>query len=224
LKVTPGFGSFFVDWENELGQNINVYVDFTYTENGVQKEQKLIYTSRLPEERWYIRGFDKLTENDHISLNMRVEDTYGNITELIDKGDFVLLQDEVIPKDKWRIFEANDSIGGVPMGFLSGNGQLAKFVIDGFIDDGINRSYGHTYGVGRTGQTKDGNVPWNYIIDLGEEYEISRIITHQRYELGNAYDYGTYYTGFNVGTYAMYTGETVGDLNNLNTAVRWDSI
>jgi hypothetical protein len=222
LKITPGFGSFYIDWVNELEQNINVYVDFDYNENGTHREQELIYTSRLPSERWFITGLDNLAEGEQISIKMRVEDQYGNLTSDIDKGKIVLLQDEVIPKNKWRIFEANDSIGGEPMGFFAGGGQSAKFIIDGFIDDGINRSYGHTYGVGRTGRAQDPNAPWNFIIDLGEEYELSRIVTNQRFEAGHSHAYGTYYTYFNVGSYALYVGQVTGP--DQNTGVRWDYV
>src|SRR3546814_4663848 len=30
IVVKPGFSSFFLDWQNELEQNINVYVNFSY--------------------------------------------------------------------------------------------------------------------------------------------------------------------------------------------------
>ncbi|MDR2003086.1 MAG: DUF4959 domain-containing protein, partial [Prevotella sp.] len=55
IYVKPGFASFYVDWKNEIEQNINVYVDFSYTENGTTVERTLIYSSNLPEERWFIR-------------------------------------------------------------------------------------------------------------------------------------------------------------------------
>jgi hypothetical protein len=101
-----------------------------------------------------------------------------------------------------------DSIGGVPMAFLAGYEGRSVYLIDGIIDDGVVVNYTHTAGRGRTGLTKDGNVPWNVMIDLGDEYEISRIITHQRSE--------SYYEYENVGLYAMYIWD--------DSEQKWDSI
>jgi hypothetical protein len=212
LIVKAGFASFFVDWTNELKQNLNVYADFTYTEKGVYKEQRLIYTSNLPVERWFIRDLE-LTAQEPINVKIRVEDPYGNITELIDKGQITLLEDELIPKDKWIMPENDgngrvDSVGGVPMAFLAGYEGRSGYLIDGIIDDGVVINYTHTAGRGRTGLSKDGDTPWNVMIDLGDEYEISRIITHQRSEF--------YYLYENVGVYAMYIWDDIDE--------KWDSI
>jgi hypothetical protein len=222
MIVKPGFASFFLDWTNELRQNIHVYAHFTYTQQGTYKEHTLIYTSNLPVERWFIRDLD-LTEQEPISLEIRVEDPYGNITEYVDKGVFPLLEDEVIPKDKWVMPENNeyihDSIGGVPMGYLEAYEGHAYYVIDDIIDDGMNNifNYIQTYGRGRTGQAIHGNAPWNIMINLGEEYELSRIVTHQRYgNVGGTSVRGQYYRDENVGIYAMYIWDEVEQ--------KWDSI
>jgi hypothetical protein len=203
VTVKPGFASFFVNWENELAQNINVYVDFSYTKQGKLNEYRMIFTSRLAVDRYYVNNLD-LTEQEPVSVKIRVEDMYGNITESIDKGTVTLYEDELIPKDKWVMPDTNDSIAGVPMGYLDHFEGRTRYVIDGVIDDGDNCNYGHTGGSGRTGVSSQGNVPWNIMIDLGDEYEISRIITHQRY---NVYDNrltGDYYVDWNVATYNMY--------------------
>jgi hypothetical protein len=221
IAVKPGFGSFFIDWENELRQNINVYAYLNYTQKGVHEERTLIYTSNLPVERWFIRDLD-LTEQEPVSLKIQIEDTYGNITEYIDRGTFSLLEDEVIPKDKWTMPENNeyihDSVGGVPMGFLEGSEGRAIYVIDGIIDDGLNLNYIQTMSRGRTGVAAHGNVPWNIMIDLGDEYELSRIVTHQRYTNvdGSGKPRMQYYRGDNVGIYAMYIWDGAEE--------RWDSI
>jgi hypothetical protein len=217
ISIKPGFGSFFIDWTNELKQNMNIYAHFSYTQqNGTYREHTVIYTSNLATERWFIRDLDYLTSEEPISLNIQVEDMYGNITGYIDKGQFALLEDEVIPKDKWTMPENNeyihDSIGGVPMGFLEAIEGKAEFAIDGIIHDGINVNYTHTYGRGRTGKSVDGNVPWNIMINLGDEYELSRVVTHQRGGTGR----GAYYRDENVGVYAMYIWDDVEE--------RWDSI
>jgi hypothetical protein len=138
-------------------------------------------------------------------------------------GEFSLLEDEVIPKDKWTMPENNelyihDSVGGVPMAFLESYEARAFYIMDGVIDVG-QFHYIHTGGRGRTGQSIHGNVPWNIMIDLGEEYELSRIVTHQRVSGGSGVR-GHYYRNENVGLYAMYIWDGVAD----GSEGRWDSI
>jgi hypothetical protein len=221
IIVKPGFGSFFLDWTNELRQNLNVYAHFNYTQQGEYKEHTMIYTSNLPDERWFIRDLDDLTAQEPVSLKIQVEDMYGNITDFIDKGEFALLEDEEIPKDKWTMPENNeyvhDSVGGVPMGFLSSYEARAQYIMDGIIDVG-QFHYIHTGGKGRTGEAKYGNVPWNIMINLGDEYELSRIVTHQRYSSTTYSIRQEYYRNENVGRYAMYIW------NDDEEVGRWDSI
>jgi hypothetical protein len=210
IVLKPGFASFFLDWKNELMQTVNVYADFSYNHQGTLKEYRLIYTSNESTYRWFIRDLDE-TQQQPISVKVRVEDMYGNITEYIDKGQITLLEDELIPKDKWYLPEPNDTIGGEPMAYLQMGESRKTFLYDNIIDDGKNINYTGTSGSGRTGLAKDGNVPWNVMIDLGDEYEISRIITHQRYyrpnsegiTLGMGYYYG-HDNSENIGIYNMY--------------------
>jgi hypothetical protein len=217
MIVKPGFSSFYLDWVNLLGQSMNIYADFSYTKQGRQFEHHMIYTSYLPtDNRWFIRDLEDVTEP--ISVKVRVEDTYGNVTDPIDKGQIVLLHDELIPKDKWIIPEPNDSVGGVPMAFLQMGEARKEMVKDGIIDDGTNVNYVHTGANGRTGLPKDGLAPWNILIDLGDEYEISRIITHQRYYTGTypTTGRGTYYGYENVGIYNMYILNENGEWDYVN--------
>jgi hypothetical protein len=215
IVVKAGFSSFFLDWINELKQSINVYLHFSYTKQGAAMEKNLIYTSTEDTVRWFIRDMEDIV--DPVRITLRVEDQYGNITGDIDKGAISLLQDVMIPKDKWYLPEPNDSIGGVPMGFFSGYEGRKVYIADGVIDDGINANYCHTAYTGRTGFGRDGNLPWNIIIDMGEEYELSRIVTHQRYTGGDYFTKlrGMYYEGDNVKSYRIYL---------LNESGTWDTI
>jgi hypothetical protein len=215
LILKPSFASLFMEWENTLRQNINVYAELSYTQNGQPVEHKLIYTSNILDERWVIRDL-ALTAQEPLSVKIRVEDYYGNTTENIDKGNIYLLEDIKIPKDKWTMPEVGTYMDDVPMGFLSGNEGRAIYAIDDIIDDGKNLNYIHTEHRGRTGSTVDLNSPWNILIDLGEEYELSRIITHQRYSGGAGNIRGQYYMDENVGTYRMYIWNEARE--------RWDSI
>lgn len=204
VEVKPGFGSFFLDWENELEQNVNVYVDYSFTLNGQARELTTVFSSNLSSDRRFINDL-RLNSQEQVRVRVRVEDSYGNITEPIDKGLLSLFEDDEIPKTNWVLPDANDSIGGVPMVFGGGyEGRTIK-VIDGIIDRGDNLNFMHTGLRGRTGRIADGNMPWNLIIDLGARYELSRILTVQRHSGGLAnIERGHFYRYENVGMYNMY--------------------
>jgi hypothetical protein len=222
VAVKPGFGSFYIDWRNELQQTSNIYVNFSYTTDGVKKEYNTIYTSTDTVERKYIR-VEGIPETAPVSVKVQVEDRYGNISDAaIEIADIYLIKDEKIPKDKWTIPKANDSIGGEPMGDWNGYEGRAGKIIDDIVDDGFLMNFGITpAGKGRTGNIKDGQLPCNFIIDLGEEWEISRIVTYQRdgsyfATTNNVTGRGAYYLGENIGIYSMHIYN--------NTFSRWDSI
>src|SRR3546814_19394729 len=80
------------------------------------------------------------------------------------------------------------------MCFGNGLEGRTRYVIDDIIDQGDNLNFMHTHSRGRTGRAEDGNMPWNVIIDLGDYYELSRIITVQRHSGGLAnISLGQYY-------------------------------
>ena len=217
VRCVGGFGSFYIDWENGLMKSMNIFVDYEYfDEKGARQTKNVIFTSRTAEERQYIRNPD-FTGDLPLNVKVRVEDEYFNSSATLDMGSIQLIADEKIPKEHWDFPETNDSTivnrdgirvnTGVPMGFFEGGEGRAYFAIDDIIDDGTNTNFFHTWNWGRTGNPRDGNVPWNYIIDLGDEYELSRIITHQRYVNYGGSEYSgrmDYYRGQNVGKYALW--------------------
>lgn len=204
MQVKPGFSSFFLDWENELKQNINVYVDFTFNQDGASRTLTSVFSSNLEKDRRFINDLF-LPPTEKVAVKIRVEDIYGNITETIDKGSISLFEDNKIEKTQWVLPNPNDSIGGVPMVFGDGYEGRNRYVIDDIIDRGDNLNFMHTNSRGKTGKTADGNMPWNFIIDLGGYYELSRIITVQRHSGGLAnISRGQYYRNENVGMYNMY--------------------
>ena len=216
LQAKAGFSSFFVDWENELEQNINVYIDYEFTQNGTPRNLTTVFSSNLLTDRRFVNDL-ALGPNGKVRVKVRVEDNYGNMTESVDKGELTLLEDEEIPKLNWSLPNANDTIGGVPMVFGNGyEGRTAK-VIDGMIDRGDNLNFMHTNARGRTGRAADGNMPWNLMIDLGGYYEISRIVTVQRHSGGLAnIARGQYYRTENVGIYRIYVWD--------DERSAWDSV
>lgn len=209
IQAKPGFSSFFLDWNNELQQNITVYVDYEFPDKGTTRNLTTVFSSNLLTDRRFVNDLF-LTPSEKVKVKVRVGDIYGNITDPIDKGEFNLFEDVQIPKQNWVLPNANDSIGGVPMCFGNGlEGRSAK-VIDGIIDRGDNLNFMHTQARGRTGRAADGNMPWNFIIDLGAKYEISRIITTQRHSGGLAnVNRGQYYQSENVGLYRVYIWDDV---------------
>jgi hypothetical protein len=220
INVKAGFGSFYIDWRNELRQVVNIYINYSYNNNGTVEEKNIIYTSTDTVERKYIR-LEDISETIPVNVKVKVEDRYGNIgNTLTEIPDVYLIKDEKIPKDKWFIPKTNDSIGGQPQGYWDGYEGRMIYITDDIIDDGLNWNWGSTSSKGRTGNVKDGNLPANFIIDLGEEWEISRIITYQRDGAWTAPNIptgrGFYYSNENTGIYGMYIWD--------NAESRWDSI
>ncbi|WP_346237213.1 DUF4959 domain-containing protein [Niabella insulamsoli] len=204
ITAKAGFSSFFLDWANELEQNVNIFVDYNFTQNGENRNLTTVFSSNRATDRRFVSNL-RLGTNGKVNVKVRVEDKFGNTTESMDKGELTLLEDIEIPKQNWVLPNPNDSIGGVPMAFGNGlEGRNAK-VIDGIIDRGDNLNFMHTASRGRTGQSANGNMPWNFIIDLGDYYEISRIITVQRHSGGlSNVNRGQYYRNENVGLYNVY--------------------
>ncbi|MDR2423631.1 MAG: DUF4959 domain-containing protein [Prevotellaceae bacterium] len=211
LKVVPGFGSFYVDWYNELMHSVNIYVDFSFTQNGEAKSHQIIYSSLDTVNRHFIKNLT-LSPTDKLEVSVRVEDLYGNTTAKLNKGPLYLLQDEQIDKSKWTLPETADSIAGVPQCFGNAvEGRIGN-VIDGLIDSYLLANYMHTGERGIVGKPGTGgltgdNVPWSYIIDLGDYYELSRVLTHQRHGTAGGLDpmaRGQYYHSENVGKFNLY--------------------
>jgi hypothetical protein len=218
LTVKPGFGALMIDWENELERSINVYVYFKYNQNGVLRDLVSVFSSNKLTEKRFINNLT-VDANGTIDVKIRVEDMYENQTDLVSIGNLKLQEDGELPKSLWTLPNANDSIAGVPMMFGSSREGKIEKVIDGIIDRGDNLNFLHTGNRGRTGLEgiANQNMPWNLIIDLGDYYELSRIVTHQRHSGGLAnIERGQYYKFENVGYYALYI------LNE--TTNQWDSI
>ena len=214
FDLKPAFSSFFLDWENELEQVINVFVNFKYNENGSPREIISVLSSNKETERFFVRDI-KASASDAINVSAWVEDRYGNSSNHVDFGNIYLLEDYPLDKSKIRIPEANDSTvilrsgtrfnTGVPAMFGENlEGRMSK-LIDGIIDRGDNLNFFHTGSRGRTGNSRDGNMPWNIIFDLGDYYQLSRINTVQRHTGGlENISRGQYYRYENNGHFALY--------------------
>jgi hypothetical protein len=218
LKVKPGFSSFFVEWKNELLQTVHVHVSFKLPVSGTERNIVMVFSSNGVEERHFVNDL-YLSPSEQVEVSIHIEDLYGNSTEALDFGRFSLLEDSKLPKELWRLPLANDSIAGVPMMYGDALEGRTRYVIDDIINIGDNLNFLHTNGIGRNGVQANGNVPWNLMIDLGDYYELSRIVTHQLHcsRAGySPYARENYYKSGNVGIYSLWI------LNE--TTQRWDSV
>lgn len=213
IVINPGFGALIVDWKNPQAQTVNVFVDLDFMMNGERKELGLVYSSNADSVHQVIPD---LSSTEEVNVSIRVEDIYGNTTDEIVENNIQLLKDSKIPKRDangnpiWVLPKTNDSIDWVPMCFGDGaNGRLER-VIDDLIDfkEGTTsqtNNYMHTTFMGRAGipGVQMGNI-WNLIIDLGDYWHISRVVTHQRWDYTIGNPRGTLYQGENVGNFALW--------------------
>ncbi|MDR1667618.1 MAG: DUF4959 domain-containing protein [Bacteroidales bacterium] len=203
VSVKPAFGSFMVEWVNGLMADVNVYVDFSFTQNGIPKSFTQVFSSSDDSVRMFVENLD-LTHSEPVTVRARVEDYYDNSSVVVELGQIILLTDELLPKAGWSLPDTKTEIGGVPQCFGDSYEGKLRFVIDDIIDEGFIYNYMHTGSRGYNGNADDGNLPWNVLIDLGDYYELSRIITHQRHYAETLLERGQYYQDENVGIYNMY--------------------
>jgi hypothetical protein len=221
LVVKGGFDALFATWQNELKEAVNVLVEYTFTLNGKTETLTKVFTSPDSIARFYISD---LTVETPVTAKAWVTDIYGNESEKIDFGSLTVLKDRVIPKfdvDKNPLWKLPDEKtvpfaeygDNVAQCFGSWYDGLLKNVIDGRIDGQDDVTVNYLFCP--TGDDKNGNTivgtrgkPWDLIIDLGDYYELSRVLTHQRNTRdggdSDKYGRGNYYRNGNVGTYRMY--------------------
>ena len=215
LKVKPSFGSLFVEWENPLKWTVKIFVSFKFSQNGIKRELVEVFSSNLETYRGIIHDLTEV-DNNEIEVDIHIEDTFYNSSEVIPFGKFELLQDTRLPKRhpddsmKWTLPQPGDSIAGIPAFWGNfGEGRNHKIIND-IIDHTDLLDFCHTSNRGRTGSadlpTAERNR-WNVLIDLGDYYELSRCLTHQRQQNGAAsvrFGGPNIDNNWNVGRYAMW--------------------
>jgi hypothetical protein len=162
-------------------------VDFAYSQNGVIHEYTSVFDSYLTETR----TIDNLHlyDSEPLYVKVHVTDKFGNASSVKDTT-LVLPTDEALPKNAWTLPGAGSVVGGA----VQSGGNMIE-AIDGLTEADVSQNYYLT----------NSNNPWNIIIDLGEKYELSRIVTNQRYSGGPLYSVqGNYYRGDNVLAYNLY--------------------
>jgi hypothetical protein len=214
MIIKGGFNAIFARWTNELKENINVFVDYSFTMGGEERNLTKVFTSSIKDNRYYISDLN-IPESSPVKVRYRLSDKYENYTEYSQDTTIFVLKDMEVPKldpDRnpyWTLpapesvpFEAyGDRVKQVFGSDM--DGKMSK-VMDGIIDERENLNYMMAGKGGTTGEKQ----PWNLIIDLGQKYELSRIITHQRHTKDGGSDEdvkrGNYYGQGNIGQYRMY--------------------
>jgi len=187
LKLLPSFASMLVKWTNTLRESVYVTVEYSFMLNGEIHNFTRVFSTFQTE----MRPIDslKLFHNEPVLVKVSVKDKYGNMVSKRDTT-IVLLTDELIPKDRWLL-----PVPGITMGIMQADGVNHYMAIDDLIEINISSNYFIT----------TMNNPWNFIIDLGEEYELSRIVTHQRWSGASGISVqGNLYSGNNVLNYNLY--------------------
>ncbi|MDR2058162.1 MAG: DUF4959 domain-containing protein [Dysgonamonadaceae bacterium] len=191
MALRPSFEAFFVQWKNILQKQTHVSANFSYTENGSACERSVVFTSRTPEENQVIKGLP-VTPETPVKASMQVEDVYGNSASM-DFGTINLLSDRILPKENWKLLPADTIMGGYRQANGSqDDGQMYEVIDDKNDSEGLKNCY-----------VTRASVPWNIIIDLGAEYELSRIVMHQRYTYDGSVR-GAYYRADNVRSFNLY--------------------
>ncbi|GHT79113.1 hypothetical protein FACS189464_3630 [Bacteroidia bacterium] len=225
LKVKPAFSSLIIEWDNELRQDVNVYIDLSYLYNGSVRTAHHAISSKRRYDRQIIKDLD-LPETEPVQVSFSIADAYGNQSKVYDLGKKYVKRDVMLDKSKMSFYPPGFKLGKEENGdaVYMANGDVADgrmiFLLDGILEhDGFriilnNRAnFGTAYPMFLDGVTRNVNaIPWNIFIDLGDYYELSRIVTHQRayrwdpqgvLDLGVLYGYSPG-QDWNVGRYAVY--------------------
>jgi hypothetical protein len=206
FTVLPGFGGFVVLWKNELEETINVFVEYEFVQEGVQRELLTVFSSK-DTAGFAIVSDLILNANEQVKVKISTGDNFDNRTETVDQGAFTLLYDEEINhfdengKNLWSYpvpFQEPPFGGGVVQAWGDEADGRTEFFIDGIIDDAPN-TYNYTFVSEGAGNV----LPWNFLIDLGDYYELSRVIVHSRHS-GAIGTRGDYFTGNDVGIFGAY--------------------
>lgn len=190
IKIFPSFSSMLIYWESIFGATpFYVLVDFSYVKDGTRHNFTRTFASDKA-DRGTIEGL-MLTDETPVSVKVRVKDMYGNISAA-SESTIALLTDDIISKEGWTLPASGTIIGGIT--------QASGENMDMVKDDKVELDHPFNFFI-----TTEKN-PWSIIIDLGEEYELSRVKTHQRWSGHTATgDYqGNLYRGQNVLSYNIY--------------------
>jgi hypothetical protein len=206
FNVLPGFNGFVINWRNEMEETVSIFAEYEFTQDGVKRELLTVFSSN-DTLGFAIVGDLVLGVNEQVKVKVSAGDNYNNRTEAVDKGSLTLLYDEEInhfdedSKNLWSYpvpFYEPPFGGGIVQAWGDEADGRTEYFIDGIIDDAPG-SYNYTFISSGAGNA----IPWNFLIDLGDYYELSRVVVHARHggEIGTR---GQYFSGDDVGIFAAY--------------------
>ncbi|WP_106827898.1 DUF4959 domain-containing protein [Parabacteroides pacaensis] len=192
LSVVPGFSSLVVNWQNELLQKVDIYIDIKVD----GKEALKVYSSNLQTDRFMIENL----EGKPHTVTAYVKDSYGNMSKTKDCGSVTPYVDGKISKDQWS-FLRNERLYGNKWDYTSNkdpllqkpypeyqgtfrddslkNAKESHFEgrIEKFWDDEIDNSEKRNLNYFHTGPQ---SYPFSYFIDMGRTIQASRVALWQR--------------------------------------------
>jgi hypothetical protein len=208
FKVLPGFNGIVVNWINELREAVNIFVEYEFMQEGVKRELLTVFSSSDTVGFAIVNDL-VLGSNEQVKVKVSAGDNYNNRTEAVDQGSLTLLYDEEIDhfdengKNRWSYpvpFTEPPFGGGVIQSWGDEANGRTEYFIDGIIDDALNTN-NFTYITEAAGGFTNGY--WNFMIDLGDYYELSRIIVHMSH-LADVGKRGKFFTDEDLGIFAAY--------------------
>jgi hypothetical protein len=190
VQVAPAFHNVLIGWVDSIDVRFYVYVDYSFVQDGKKQEYQNIFTTTFTENR--VSDSLKVAASEQIGVKVRVQDTWGNMLPAKDTT-VTLYSDQKLSKERWVFPDTSVVMDGVRQA-VTEDGEL------------VNLKDEQTEGTTESNfwQTNDA-TPWNIIIDLGEQRELSRIVTHQRRTWrSDLSERGAYYRGENVLNYNIY--------------------
>ena len=192
IDVMPGFSSLVVNWDNELGLPLNVFVTVTIQGNDIT----LVGTSNMVRGHFMIPSLEAIPH----PVRVRLEDMYGNETATMDFGTHTPLFDAPITKRYWSFlrdaylfgpsrwdFSNPDPFQQTPlpayMYIWRGDSMrnAPEFHVEGRIQHFWDNVYDYAPALNANFfHTGPAGYPFSYFIDMGREIVISRFKIWQR--------------------------------------------
>lgn len=198
LKISPGFGVFYIDVENPYRTIIDICVEL---ETGDGRKATKYYTTSTAIDRILIRDLEPI---DYKVTSYVVDNRYGYESESHDHGTMRLVEDflldmeplryirdrELYGEENWDTSNSDENLQTPKMdGFIMVNGtpvdpadayryDSLRSCPEYFNETGIYQFWdGQTQGYSyfETGDKSTGpGWPWSYYIDMGREVKLSR--------------------------------------------------
>ncbi|TDN97125.1 DUF5126 domain-containing protein [Sunxiuqinia elliptica] len=169
INIIPDFGGGIISWENETEKELAINISYPDPENSTNIKMITFFSSESGED--YISGLPA----SKIDFNVTVADKYDNHSEAMTFSLTPLAEKEIL-KDNWSILGYVDDSPFETIGYssqsisdgASPNGRIIA-VIDNDKGTFWNADWQHA-----------AKYPHWFIVDLGKEVTISRIVLSRR--------------------------------------------